>query len=74
MAVDGVSLTVAALDGPRFSVALVPHTLGVTPHRIEWYPGARHGFAFPQREGIYDKASAERHWERLFGLFGRVLG
>ena len=32
------------------------------------------GFAFPQREGIYDKASAERHWERLFGLFRRVLG
>jgi carboxymethylenebutenolidase len=42
-------------------------------HRIEWYPGAEHGFAFPQREGIYHKPSAERHWERLFALFARTL-
>lgn len=28
--VDGVSLTVADLDGNRFSVALIPHTLAVT--------------------------------------------
>ena len=42
-------------------------------HRIEWYPGAQHGFAFPKREGIYDKPSAERHWERLFSLFERNL-
>jgi carboxymethylenebutenolidase len=45
-----------------------------TPHRIEWYPGAEHGFVFPLRAGVYDKASAERHWERLFDLFGRTLG
>lgn len=43
-------------------------------HRVEWYPGVEHGFAFPQREGIYDKPAAERHWERLFALFGRNLG
>ena len=42
-------------------------------HRIEWYPGAEHGFAFPQRRGIYHKPSAERHWERLFALFERNL-
>jgi carboxymethylenebutenolidase len=42
-------------------------------HRIEWYPGAQHGFAFPQRAGIYHKPSAERHWERLFALFARSL-
>ena len=42
-------------------------------HRIEWYPGVEHGFAFPQRAGIYDKPAAERHWERLFDLFGRNL-
>jgi carboxymethylenebutenolidase len=42
-------------------------------HRIEWYPGAEHGFAFPQRAGIYHKPSAERHWERLFALFERNL-
>jgi len=45
----------------------------VTQHRIEWYPGVEHGFAFPQRAGIYDKPAAERHWERLFDLFGRNL-
>jgi carboxymethylenebutenolidase len=35
---------------------------------VEIYPGAQHGFVFSQREA-YDKASAERHWERLFELF-----
>jgi carboxymethylenebutenolidase len=44
-----------------------------TPYRLEWYPGAQHGFAFPLREGIYDKPSAERHWSRLFALFARNL-
>ena len=43
------------------------------PHRIEWYPGVEHGFVFPKRVGIYNQAAAERHWERLFALFGRVL-
>jgi carboxymethylenebutenolidase len=43
-----------------------------TPHRVEWYPGAEHGFAFPQRH-CYDKPSAERHWVRLFALFDRTL-
>lgn len=42
--------------------------------RVEWYPGAEHGFAFAQREGIFHKPSAERHWERLFALFRRNLG
>ena len=43
-----------------------------TPHRIEWYPGVEHGFVFPQR-AVYDKPSAERHWERLLDLFRRTL-
>ncbi len=43
------------------------------PHRIEWYPKAEHGFVFPLRAGIYDRESAERHWERLFALFDRTL-
>lgn len=30
IAIDGVSLTVFACRGPRFSVALIPHTLAVT--------------------------------------------
>jgi carboxymethylenebutenolidase len=39
---------------------------------VELYPGVEHGFAFPQR-AAYDKASAERHWERLLALFRRNL-
>ncbi len=44
-----------------------------TNYRLEWYPGTHHGFAFPQREGLYNHSAAERHWERLFSLFGRHL-
>ena len=44
-----------------------------TPHRVEWYPGVEHGFVFTQRTGIYNRAAAERHWERLFSLFDRCL-
>ena len=40
---------------------------------VEFYPKVEHGFAFPAR-AAYNKASAERHWERLFSLFGRRLG
>jgi carboxymethylenebutenolidase len=42
-------------------------------HRVEYYPGTHHGFAFPLRQGIYHHASGERHWERLFALFRRNL-
>ena len=42
-------------------------------YRIEWYPDTAHGFVFPLRDGVYHKAAAERHWERLFGLFERNL-
>ena len=44
---------------------------GVT-HRVEWYPGTKHGFAFPERDA-YDEAAAQRHWDRLLDLFGRTL-
>ena len=40
---------------------------------IEVYPGAHHGFAFPERR-VYDLPSAERHWERLIALYRRRLG
>lgn len=54
--------------------ALAQHLAGTeVRHRIEWYPGVEHGFAFPKRTGIYDKPAAERHWERLFALFARNL-
>lgn len=44
---------------------------GVT-YTIEVFPKVEHGFAFPERR-CHDRASAERHWERLFDLFGRTL-
>ena len=40
---------------------------------LEIYPEVHHGFAFPQR-WCYDKAAAERHWERLIALYRRRLG
>ena len=39
--------------------------------QVEWYPDTHHGFVFPLREAMYHKASAERHWQRLFALFMR---
>jgi carboxymethylenebutenolidase len=42
-------------------------------YRVEWYPETAHGFVFPDRQGIYHKEAAERHWERLLDLFGRNL-
>ena len=39
---------------------------------IEVYPGVEHGFAFPQRPA-YNKAAAEKHWERMLALFDRTL-
>lgn len=43
-------------------------------YRIETYPETQHGFVFPKREGMYQTAGAERHWERLIALFRRNLG
>lgn len=40
---------------------------------VEIFPTVEHGFAFPQRPA-YNREAAERHWERLFGLFARNLG
>ena len=42
-------------------------------YRIEWYPGTEHGFVFPLRSGKYNKAAAERHWERLLAMYRRCL-
>jgi carboxymethylenebutenolidase len=44
-----------------------------SPGELELYPGVHHGFAFPERK-VYDKAAAERHWERLIALYRRRLG
>jgi len=57
-------------DIENLSLALAQ---GSAPHRIEWFPGAHHGFVFPKREGMYDQPSAERHWVRLHQMFDRTL-
>jgi carboxymethylenebutenolidase len=41
-------------------------------HRLETYPGAKHGFTLPERY-CFHKPSAERAWERVFALFDRQL-
>ena len=40
---------------------------------VELYKDAHHGFAFPKRPA-YDRAAAERHWERLYSLWKRTIG
>jgi carboxymethylenebutenolidase len=45
---------------------------GGVKHEVELYKGAEHGFAFPERPA-YNRDAAERHWERLFALYGRAL-
>lgn len=40
VAVDGISLTVVSVSDERFTVSLIPHTVGVTTAR-GWTPGAR---------------------------------
>jgi carboxymethylenebutenolidase len=46
-------------------------SLGGANAEVELYKGVEHGFAFPQRPA-YDRDAAERHWERLFALYGRM--
>jgi riboflavin synthase len=43
VALDGVSLTVNEVDGARFSINVIPHTLSVTTMGIA-SPGARLNF------------------------------
>lgn len=41
-------------------------------HEIEVHAGAEHGFAVPGFP-VYQRAAAERHWERVLALFARTL-
>ena len=45
---------------------------GGVDYEIEIYEGAQHGFAVHNHR-VYDRAAAERHWERLLGLFQAEL-
>ena len=53
------------------SIPQVMDAAGVN-YRMEIYPDTGHGFAFPGR-AAYNKAGAERHYERMFALFERNL-
>lgn len=43
------------------------------PHSVELYPGSSHGFAVDDLP-VYDRASAEQHWERVVSLMAGALG
>jgi carboxymethylenebutenolidase len=59
---------------PMETVEALRKALKARPQtEVEVYPKVEHGFAFPERPA-YDKASAERHWERLTSLYRRRLG
>ena len=63
----------AAAETDRWAPLPMVEQLGAAlPNaEVEIYPKTEHGFAFPKRP-VYDKAAAERHWERLFELFRQV--
>lgn len=42
-------------------------------YTMEVYEGALHGFAIADHS-VYDASAAEKHWERMLGLFGTELG
>jgi carboxymethylenebutenolidase len=71
-----VYAAVAAIDpyfdeAERQRLAAALETAGVR-HTIEVYEGVEHGFAVPDNPS-YDRAAAERHWERILALFERTL-
>jgi carboxymethylenebutenolidase len=57
---------------PPEVIAALQKDLAGANGEVEVYPGAHHGFAFPQRQA-YNKAAAEQHWERVLSLFARNL-
>jgi carboxymethylenebutenolidase len=42
-------------------------------YRLEWHPGALHGFMMPSRPELYNEAAAETVWQRMEDLFARCL-
>jgi carboxymethylenebutenolidase len=42
-------------------------------YRLEWHPGALHGFMMPGRAELYHEQAAETVWGRMEELFGRCL-
>jgi carboxymethylenebutenolidase len=42
-------------------------------YRLEWHPGALHGFMMPSRAELYHEQAAELVWQRMEDLFARCL-
>lgn len=71
---------VAAADEDRSFTPEQRETLGAAleaagvTHEVEFFEGARHGFAVPDHS-VYDESAAERQWEQVLALFeGSVRG
>jgi carboxymethylenebutenolidase len=41
-------------------------------HELKVFPGAQHGFCFPER-AVYDTLAAEKTWSKIFALWDRNL-
>ena len=67
--IAGLDTHFTAQDKARLEGALA--AAGVR-HTVEVYEGAKHGFAVNDTPA-FDKAAAEKHWERVMGLLGRNL-
>lgn len=46
---------------------------GAVSYRSIVHKGAMHGYALPDRD-VYDKAAANRDWEKIFAMYRRTLG
>jgi carboxymethylenebutenolidase len=65
----GIDQSVSPEDEGRLAAAL---RKAEVDHIIENYPGVRHGFTVSDTP-VYDRASAERAWDRLLRLFQETL-
>lgn len=69
VAVAGIDPWLQPGETERLRTALVE---AGTRHEVEEYPGIHHGFAATDTP-MYDRAGAERHWERIVSLFRKEL-
>lgn len=60
---------------PPETVATLDRLLGHRPNlKYRWtvHPGARHGYAIPDRD-IHDHPAAEQDWQEIFAMYARAL-
>ncbi len=54
----------------KLEKALKAHNVA---YRLEWHPGALHGYMMPSRADLYNEKAAEKVWGRMEALFARAL-